>query len=947
LKRQTLNAGRFALTTLAAATLWLVTPEAQALGLGRLTVQSALGEALRAEIDITSLTPEEAANLRVRIAPPEAYRAAGVEFSPLLPDTKVDFLRRADGRPYLKLSSDRSAQEPFVDVILELTWPTGRVVREYTVLLDPPAASVRAASPAPATAPVISAAPAAEATPDAPATAARPGRVVVAPAAKPAPVPAAAPSPKPAAAPAPVRAAAVPAPAPAPKAAAPADATASAAEGYRVRRGDTLSRIASRTQPAGVSLDQMLASLYRSNPDAFLGNNMNRLRSGVVLSVPGADTARALAPSEARQIIQAQSADFNAYRQRLAGAVPTTRNEGAARQAAGKVDAEVADRKQSAAATPDKLTLSKGQTSAKAVEAQISEDRAKKDAATRVAELARNVDELKKLSGAASAAPAVAAAAKPAPSAPAVLAVPVAVQKAVSAVVAAASVPVSVSVPAAAPPVQIASAPVVAASVPVVIASAPAVVASVPVAASAPASTAEPMAPAASKPVVPLAPAAEPEVESPGLLSGLLKDNPLALALGGGLMALLAGFGAYKLRKRSRSDSSETSFLESRLQPDSFFGVSGGQHVDTRDAAGAASSMGYSLSQLDAIGDVDPVAEADVYLAYGRDLQAEEILKEAMRASPERMAIRTKLLEVYAKRRDGKGFELLAAQLHGLTGGEGEDWARAQQLGLQLDPENPMYQPGGAPSGPGHVEAAGRYPSLEVSTMPQSVLPTASQFGNPADVFGDMAAASVPAPASDFGVDLDLDLGLDDAPPSMPGPLTSTMVLTGNPHADTPASSVEVDLSELSAAPAAAPRLPAASVLDSAWDERSPGMGAPSVQDMDFSLPDLDMDLDAAPPAAASPASPLSFDLNSISLDLDEPTSPGAKLAAGASDLGAPELSLDDDEASDPLSRKMELAEEFRQIGDSDGARELLQEVLLKADGALKAKAQGMLDDLA
>ena len=79
--------------------------------------------------------------------------------------------------------------------------------------------------------------------------------------------------------------------------------------------------------------------------------------------------------------------------------------------------------------------------------------------------------------------------------------------------------------------------------------------------------------------------------------------------------------------------------------------------------------MSYSLSQLDAIGDVDPVAEADVYLAYGRDLQAEEILKEAMRSSPERMAIRTKLLEVYAKRRDTKGFELLATQLFALTGG--------------------------------------------------------------------------------------------------------------------------------------------------------------------------------------------------------------------------------------------------------------------------------------
>src|SRR4029079_7377933 len=109
-------------------------------------------------------------------------------------------------------------------------------------------------------------------------------------------------------------------------------------------------------------------------------------------------------------------------------------------------------------------------------------------------------------------------------------------------------------------------------------------------------------------------------------------------------------------------------------------------------------SMTYSLSQLDAIGDVDPVAEADVYLAYGRDLQAEEILKEAMRSNPERLAIRTKLLEVYAKRRDTKGFELLATQLFALTRGEGEDWAKAQQLGAEIDPENPLFQPGGEPS---------------------------------------------------------------------------------------------------------------------------------------------------------------------------------------------------------------------------------------------------------
>ena len=138
--------------------------------------------------------------------------------------------------------------------------------------------------------------------------------------------------------------------------------------------------------------------------------------------------------------------------------------------------------------------------------------------------------------------------------------------------------------------------------------------------------------------------------------------------------------------------------------------------------------MTYSLSQLDAIGDVDPVAEADVYLAYGRDLQAEEILKEAMRSNPERLAIRTKLLEVYAKRRDIKGFELLATQLFALTRGEGDDWAKAQELGSQIDPDNAMYRVGGAPERP--LDGGEVAEPLGASTLPQSVMPVPSQFGS-------------------------------------------------------------------------------------------------------------------------------------------------------------------------------------------------------------------------
>ncbi len=101
--------------------------------------------------------------------------------------------------------------------------------------------------------------------------------------------------------------------------------------------------------------------------------------------------------------------------------------------------------------------------------------------------------------------------------------------------------------------------------------------------------------------------------------------------------------------------------------------------------------VSYSLSQLDPIGDVDPVAEADVYLNYGRDLQAEEILNEAMRSNPERLDIRFKLLEVYAKRGDTKGFEQMASLLYSVTDGDGEEWLKAQKLGQQIDPDNLLY----------------------------------------------------------------------------------------------------------------------------------------------------------------------------------------------------------------------------------------------------------------
>jgi len=378
------------------------------------------------------------------------------------------------------------------------------------------------------------------------------------------------------------------------------------------------------------------------------------------------------------------------------------------------VQTEVKDATPTAPAA-DKLTLSKGATPAQtAGEEQIAKDRQTKEASTRVAELSRNIEELSKLG---TPAPGAAAPAASAPSAtPAAPAAP-------------AGSPAATPGPDAAPATAPASA-----------------VAEAPAAVPAPVVT-----PPTAQPAPPPPPAPLPDEPS---FFDQLRDNPLVLPLAGGLLALLAGFGIYRMRQRKGGASVDSSFLESRLQPDSFFGSSGGQRIDTAESVASGSSMVYSPSQLDAAGDVDPVAEADVYLAYGRDLQAEEILKEAMRSTPTRVAIHNKLLEIYAKRRDARAFEVVATEVFSLTQGQGAEWDRACELGKELDPTNPLYQPGGRPvTKSGIVE---NIVGAGANTMPFASSTMSDASGAPASNTGDL--------------DLDLDFSLDDheadAPPA-------------------------------------------------------------------------------------------------------------------------------------------------------------------------------------
>ena len=817
----------------------LASGNAMALSLGRMTVLSGLGEPLRADIELPDITADEANSLKPEVAPAEAFRAAGLEYNAALADLRIVLQRRADGKSYLRLSSNRTITDPFIDLILQVNWASGRIVRDYTLLLDPPA--LRQAPAAVATAPQITA----------------PAAVAPAPAAKPAP-----------AAPA---LAAQPKPGVASLAAKPA---ASDAKQVTVKTGDTASKIASASKPTSVSLDQMLVAMLRANPNAFINGNVNRVKAGAVLKLPDARQADSIAPVEATQIITAQSRDFNAFRSKLAAGVPAVQMAEADRKASGKVQAEVEEKKPSPA-TPDKLTLSKDPLKSRTDEDKIARDKADKEATARVAELAKNITELNKLGASTAVQPAPAASPAKAPLIE-LPAVPVAVPALT--VASAATPPLS--------PATVAAASAAPASAPAAPVAAPA---------SAPASTAS-------------APPSIPAVESSAGWLDTLRENLLVLAAAG-LVVVLGGFGLYSARRRKHLGGADSSFLESRLQADSFFGASGGQRVDTHAEDAPASSMSYSPSQLDAASDVDPVAEADVYLAYGRDLQAEEILKEALRAAPERIAIHSKLLEIYAKRRDAANFAGLAAVAYALTNGQGAEWDRIAAMGHGLEPGNSLYQ------------LAEHNAAATVADSPDwmNSLPAEPPATTPVHDF--MPEPAMPPPAGLEGLDLDLDLDfLDNGIPK---------AAVAPPVPDPFASSLTVP---------SALDLPGAA-------ENAPFDG------LDF---DLDLGTASSPfPTDATGAAhsplveadkpvPMAFDLGSLSLDLDDPLpAPATELP-----LGADAANTDSTEENDPLATKLSLAEEFSAIGDEDGARALAEEVLEEATGALRAKAQKFLDSL-
>ena len=859
---------------------------AAAAGLGKINIMSALGQPLLAEIDLVSVSAEEMPSLVARLASQDAYREANVDYPSGYGNFRFVVEKRPNGQPYLKVVTNQPINEPFLDLLIELNWASGRLLREYPVLLDPPGYNVAKSQTPTVTAPQIATTPA--------------------PRSVRAPTGAAAPTPPTQASPSAGKPRAV-------------SSTASAndnADTYGpVKSGETLREIAESTRSPEVTLDQMLVSLYRENKGAFSGRNMNRMKTGMILKLPDAATLAEVNPTAAKREVVAQTADWNAYRKRLANVAARGAAQGdkPGQTAGGEIDTKVNDVKAPLESGKDVLKLSKGQSAAgksgvagKGAGEKLSalqEDaatlnQALDDARARITELEKQINEMRRL---------LELKGSPVP--------PKKPPITTDANAPAAEKPTAVVTPrgpAIEPKAEMESKPVALPEVQPEPKPEPAEMESKP-------PVEAPPVPKKPKRVMP----PPPPVEKAGLLDGLL-DNPLIPAAGAVLLGLLGFLGYRQFRKRK--DAQLGAFTATGAIPGGF---KVGQALPAAGAAPLAEAENSSfLSDFDKIGagnidtdEVDPIAEADVYIAYGRDAQAEEILKEAMIKDSSRYEIPLKLLEIYSNRKSVQSFETVAKQLHATIGAQHPLWAKVAEMGRKLDAVNTLYEST-------NVSPADDRSSN--STMIRAVVAGGLAAPKPAE---DVPAAlrdtlTVKEPIlSNAPLDLDLDF---DAVPAESQSATAENLSPST-------GMLDLDLGSANDQ--------AAGDMDLGTEEKSTGTGDPFV---------LDFDLDSPAPAVAAPANaevkaiPVMFESGGLdfNLDNDEPPASATSPAWASSvpvDLPALDLSdIDLDLGSakgnaapakngigwQSAETKLDLARAYLEIGDKVGAVEILQEVI-------------------
>jgi len=828
------------------------------LGVGNIEVKSALSEPLNAEIQLFSVRPGEGDNIRVSLATLKEFTDAGIDRTLNLSYLKFKVIEKGDGNAYIKVYSERPIREPFLNFLVDVDWPSGRLLREYTLLLDPPIFAQRKATPIQT--PVVTA----------------PTRIIRETAPTPAPVTSSA----------------------APTPSAPIvessrnenelfprieiDATSSAridrtprapvtpsytGDTYKVQKSQTLWSIAEAIRPDdSIGVSQMMLALQKENPAAFSNNNINGLKSGFVLRVPALADIQAIDRNDAVRIAREQNNLWQDAQSNLSSSVTPS---GTTKTSPGDVRDQPSSTKAPESSiklvTPDsktvgsqgvgsddtvvaeKLALADEQIASKAKENDKLQDRVKSledqiGSMERLLEL--KDDSISEL------------------------------QSKIT------------DVPATTPIVEETLAPVVEQSPEPVVE--------------------ETMPEPAVKPVVPdetkvnpyaldeipqaktpkeKTPAAAP---APAPQESSLFDDPIILAaMIAVLLAVLAIVWLVMQRRRNNMQFPE-SILSSKPAVST-----------TTTAATAETSLlsDFAPSAMDGAlesdsSEVDPSSEADVYIAYGKHQQAEELLLNSIEQEPERLDLRLKLMEVYHATGDADSFATHAAKLNDSMDDQNTAlWDKAVVMGRELCPGNALF--GKADSGT-------------------------------EDDFSDLEGIG------DLDDDLDLSLDMDE--------VTSAT--------DSDSEKLNIDNDDLSL------DMELAS-FESSTDEDD---------DLTLEIDDLSLDMDDTSSDTKETASESEAAIDFGELELDEnelddtpastepETKEDASLDLDVDDMMSEDMALSDtDDAMlgmDEVATKLDLAKAYIDMGDPDGARAILDEVLTEGNDSQQTEAKTLIDQL-
>jgi pilus assembly protein FimV len=912
---------------------------AQALGLGGLTVKSTLNQPLLAEIELTEVQDLNASQVVPSLATSAEFAQAGVGRVAILDDLTFTPVVNPGGKSVLRITSTKPIRDPYVKFLVQVLWPNGRALREYSLLLDPPKFSPQAAAAAAAGSAQL-------------------------------------PSTAPNAAPAPAPAADTPVPAPAPST--PAPAAEPKLTQYTTANNDTLWEIAERVKNGGTVQQTMLA-IQALNPDAFIAGNINRLKKGQVLRLPSPQESTALAQPRAVAEVAEQNRAWREGRRMPSGArqVDATRRDRSG-GAPSQIDAKDNLSLVSANAKPGAkgVASDNADISNKLATTQESLDTTRRDNAelkSRMTDLQSQVDKLQRLIQLKNdqlAKMQASGAAIPPPVDPANAANPA--NPAVS--------PNSVTNPnnAANPAMQAevvpnAAAPDVAGKAPNEIAPEDAL----PVDGAAVTSA----TPDQSL-IVPAEPAVDEDNRS--ALDKILSSPMLMGLIGGGALLVLlllllllarrrnALIEAERHRQMARALSEESDFASDMDMPPSSF-----EGLET-PAPHAKMPPAPTVTEPVREHPADALVQAEIHIAYGRTNQAVAVLEDAIKHEPERSDLRLKLMEVYAEQDNKSGFVAQERQLIAT----GKNHAEVEELKSRYPS---MAAAAAAVAGVAAAavlasEMDAKYvedllhdePEVTAQPQPYTEVPLDEEFDNAFDLSLDdldgesTAAAPNRAVAQDNATLDDLDL---DAPfsASAADDLDFDAILREQQATATDAKPADLDdfdldLSEDQPALKAeddyllgmeddlrdpSPAVSSATKADAADDIDLPA-------DFDLSLAD-EMETDQASQAFASEIDDVNAELDRLSQSLEQPpiAKPFEAPPVDSPRFNEEDALLADDEpefdflaGTDEAATKLDLARAYIEMGDADGARDILDEVVVEGDDGQKTEARDMLSRL-